>query len=206
MTHADRMTNHWWWRPGWGPGSRFFTFHFTFRQANDLHRLAAEYRRALADVDGLDLVPDESLHLTTQGLDFTDRVPDGDLRAILTAAQHRLAALPAFDLTVHRPEITPEAVRWEAAPSGPPAAVRTALRDAIGTVWKTVPEPADGFGPHVTIAYSSADGPAAPVRAALDTVKAAPVTVHVDHVELIVLHRDRQMYEWEAHTQLPLSG
>ncbi|GAA2330386.1 hypothetical protein Scani_34000 [Streptomyces caniferus] len=203
---TDCMADHWWWRPGWGPGARFFTFHFTFPQARALHRLAADYRRALADVAGLDLVPDECLHLTTQGLDFADRVPDDDLRVILAAAQRRLAVIPGFDLTVHRPEITPEAIRWEAAPSGPPAAVRTALRDAIGSVWATVPEPADGFGPHITIAYSNADGPAAPVRTALATVQAEPVTVHVDQVELIVLHRDRRMYEWEAHTQLPLSG
>ncbi|MEV5481859.1 MULTISPECIES: 2'-5' RNA ligase family protein [Streptomyces] len=135
------------------------------------------------------------MHRTTQGVGFTDRVPEVDLRAILAAAQHRLAAVPAFDLTVHRPEITPEAIRWEAAPSGPPAAVRAALRDAIGSVWDTVPEPADGFGPHITIAYSSADGPAAPVRAALDTVQVEPVPVHVDRVELIVLQRDRRMYE-----------
>lgn len=206
MTHTERMANHWWWRPGWGPGSRFFTFHFTFQQARSLHRLADEYRRALAGVGGLDLVPDECLHLTTQGLDHADRVPDDDLRAILAAARHRLASIPSFDLTVHRPEITSEAIRWEAAPSGPPADVRTALRDAIGSVWDTVPEPADGFGPHITIAYSSADGPAEPVRAALDTVQAEPVTMHVDRVELIVLHRDRRMYEWDTHTQLPLGG
>ncbi|MFE3770815.1 2'-5' RNA ligase family protein [Streptomyces sp. NPDC059122] len=204
MTHTDRMADHWWWRPGWGPGARFLTFHFTFQRSGRLHRLAADYRRALADVEGLDLVPDESLHLTTQGLDFVDRVPKDDLSAILAAARQRLASVPAFDLVVERPEITPEAIRWEASPSGPPAAVRTALRAAIGTSWDTVPEPADGFRPHITIAYSNADGPAAPVRAALDTVKAAPATVRVDQVELIVLHRDRKMYEWEAHTRLPL--
>ncbi|MFL4496518.1 2'-5' RNA ligase family protein [Streptomyces sp. VTCC 41912] len=206
MTHTDRMADHWWWRPGWGPGSRFLTFHFTFQRADSLHRLAADYRRALADVEGLDLVPDESLHLTTQGIDFVDRVPGEDLAAILEAARCRLATLPRFELTVDRPEITPEAIRWEAAPSGPPADVRAALRDAIGTVWDTVPEAADGFRPHITIAYSSADGPAAPVRTALDAMTSAPATVHVDQVELIVLHRDRRMYEWEAHTQLPLAG
>ncbi|MFK0297216.1 2'-5' RNA ligase family protein [Streptomyces sp. NPDC090442] len=204
MTTHDRMADHWWWRPGWGPGSRFLTFHLTFQLSPGLHRLAAEYRAALADLGGLDPVPDASLHMTLQGLNFADRVSGDDLRAVLSAAQSRLARFPAFDLRVHRPEITPEAIRWEATPSGPPAAVRAALRDAIGTVWDTVPEPAE-FAPHITIAYSNATGPAAPVRAALDAVTTDPATVHVDQVELIVLNRDRRMYEWDTHTQLTLA-
>ncbi|GGV05566.1 hypothetical protein GCM10010211_85530 [Streptomyces albospinus] len=123
MAHTDRTTDHWWWRPGWEPGARFFTFHFTFQRTDSLHRLAADYRRALTDVEGLDLVPDQNLHLTTQGLDFADRVPQDEVRAILTAARQRLASVPAFDLAVDRPEITPEAIRGEAAtPSGPSSA------------------------------------------------------------------------------------
>ncbi|WP_234017531.1 MULTISPECIES: 2'-5' RNA ligase family protein [unclassified Streptomyces] len=199
-----RMANHWWWRPGWQMGSRFLTFHFTFQQAPDVHRLASLYRHALADVDGLNLVPDTWLHLTTQGLGFSDDVPDGDVQAILSAAADRLSHIPAFDVTLDRPEITPEAIRWEATPSGPPTAVRSALRDAIGSIWDAVPEPDDGFTPHVSIAYSNSTGPDDPVRAALDAVETHPATARLDQVELIVLNRDQQMYEWETYAQLPL--
>ncbi|MEU7229957.1 2'-5' RNA ligase family protein [Streptomyces chrestomyceticus] len=204
--HTDArppMADHWWWRPGWQPGTRFLTFHFTFQNAPEVHRLAAAYRTALADVAGLDLVPDRWLHLTTQGLGFADTVPDDEVRAVLAAAATRLAALPPFDLTLHRPETTPEAIRWEATPTDPPAAVRTALRDAIRTVRGTVDEP-DGFTPHISIAYSNTTGPAGPVQAALDTVDASPATTHIDHVDLVRLNRDRHMYEWDAHTPLPL--
>ncbi|MFH8411018.1 2'-5' RNA ligase family protein [Streptomyces sp. NPDC018019] len=166
--------------------------------------MAAAYRTALAGVGGLDLVPDRWLHLTTQGIGFADTVPAAEVQAVLAAPADRLAALAPFDLTLHRPEITPEAIRWEAAPAGPPTAVRTALRDAIRTARGTVDESDDGFAPHISIAYSNATGPAAPVQAALDTVAAAPATAHIDHVELIVLNRDRRMYEWDTHTRLPL--
>ncbi|MER7109431.1 2'-5' RNA ligase family protein [Streptomyces sp. NPDC000229] len=199
------MANHWWWRPGWREGRTFYTWHLTFRDAPDVHRLAATYRHALADVPGLDLVPDQWLHLTMQGLGFTDEVPDEDVNAIVDAATSRLAHSGAFDLTLHRPAITPEAIRWEAQPAEPAAAVRTAIRHAIGDVWRNVPEEPDGFAPHVSIAYSNSKGPAEPVQQALDSVDTVPATARVRAVELIVLGRDRQMYEWDTHTRISLS-
>jgi 2'-5' RNA ligase len=191
------MANHWWWRPGWEPGRRFYTWHFTFQAATDVHRLADAYRRGLVDVPGLDLVPDRWLHLTMQGLGFVDEVSERDARATADAARRRLADIAPFDLRLHRPEITPEAIRWEAEPSGPPTAVRAAIRAAIADVWDDVPEPEDGFAPHVTIAYSNSDGPAGPVAHALDAVDAEPATARIEQVDLIVLGRDNQMYEWE---------
>ncbi|MFF0250785.1 2'-5' RNA ligase family protein [Streptosporangium sandarakinum] len=120
-------------------------------------------------------------------------------------ATTRLAAIPAFELRLDRPQITPEAIRWEGTPAAPAAAVRSAVREAIGEVWQQVPEPADGFAPHVTIAYSNATGPTAPVAAALDSVDAAPAPAQIRSAELIVLGRDRRMYEWETYATVPLS-
>ena len=25
--HADQLTDHWWWRPGWKVGTRFYAWH-----------------------------------------------------------------------------------------------------------------------------------------------------------------------------------
>ncbi|MFI0914244.1 2'-5' RNA ligase family protein [Streptomyces abikoensis] len=198
------MANHWWWRPGWRHGRTFYTWHFTFQNATDIHRLAAEYRHALSDVPGLDLVPDRWLHLTMQGLGFVDEVPEKDVQAIIESASARLRKVPAFSLALHRPEITPEAIRWEAAPGNPPAMVRNEIRAAIAEVWPTVPETADGFAPHVSIAYSSAEGPAAPVAQALKRVNPEPASVTLDSVELIILNRDNRMYEWEKCARISL--
>jgi hypothetical protein len=106
------------------------------------------------------------------------------------AASQRLATIPAFDVTLHRPEITPEAIRWEAQPGKPAASVRSAVRDAIGDVWTDVPEKPHGFAPHVSIAYSNSDGPAEPVQRALDTVDSTPATHRVRAV-VVSPPRDR---------------
>ena len=198
------MANHWWWRPGWAPGRRFYTFHITFAGAPEIHRIAADYRAILSPFPGLDLVPDHGLHLTMQGLGFTDEVALSDADTIVEAATERLQAMPPFDLTLNRPQITPEAIRWEAQPGHAPAAARTHIRDAIATVWEHVPEQDDQFAPHVSIAYSNAGGPAGPLQAALQTARTEPATATISAIELIVLGRDRQMYEWETHAVLPL--
>jgi 2'-5' RNA ligase len=202
---SDRMADHWWWRPGWGPGSRFYTWHLTFQDAPEVHKLADRYRASLADVPGLDLVPDRWLHLTMQGLGFVEEVSEQDLRAIIDAAASRLVAVPAFNLELDRPTITPEAIRWDPVSSGP-ATVRSAIRDAIADVWAQVPEAADGFGAHVTIAYSNSDGPAEPVRDALAGVPSSPATARVGFADLIILNRDNRMYEWETFASLPLAN
>ncbi|WP_205314944.1 2'-5' RNA ligase family protein [Nonomuraea lactucae] len=206
MGDDHRMADHWWWRPGWEQGRRFYTWHLTFEDAPEVHRLAQAYRDGLADVPGLDLVPDQWLHLTTQGLGFVGEVDEADMHAIVQAATKRLAGIAPFELTLDRPRITPEAIRWEAAPAEPPSAVRDAIRAAIGDVWATVPEPADGFAAHVTIAYSNAGGPAGPALAALDAVEAAPAVAPVRSAELIVLGRDRRMYEWDSFATVPLGA
>jgi len=56
--HADRVRDHWWWRPGWHVGRRFYAFHVTFEDQSDLYRLADAYRSALVDLSTVTLVPD----------------------------------------------------------------------------------------------------------------------------------------------------
>ncbi|MEU4574596.1 2'-5' RNA ligase family protein [Nonomuraea sp. NPDC023979] len=206
MSDEQQMADHWWWRPGWALGRRFYTWHLTFENAPEVHRLAQSYRQGLTHVPGLDLVPDPWLHLTMQGLGFVDEVSEEDVQAIVNAARTMLAGIEPFELKLDRPRITPEAIRWEASPSGPVSAVRNAVRKAIATVWSTVPEPARGFAAHVSIAYSNASGPVEPVQAALDAVDEAPALAPVRSAELIVLNRDRRMYEWEPCETVPLAG
>lgn len=204
MTDPTRMADHWWWRPGWSAGCRFLTWHLTFDGQSEVHRLAADYRRTLADVPGLDLVPDQWLHLTMQGLGFAQDVPDADVASIVDAARSRLAKIPAFDVSIDRPTVTPEAIRWEAAPGEPVAAVRLAIRAAIVDVWADVPEREDGFRPHISIAYSNSDGPAAPALQALAAAPPPSASARVSSAELILLGRDRRMYEWEPVATVPL--
>ncbi|WP_222708995.1 2'-5' RNA ligase family protein [Nonomuraea sp. C10] len=65
-----------------------------------------------------------------QGLGFVDEVEEAHVRAIVEAAQISLTHVEPFALTLDRPRITPEAIRWEAQPPQPVAAVRDRIRAA----------------------------------------------------------------------------
>ncbi len=53
------------------------------------------------------------------------------------------------------------------------------------------------FVPHVTVAYANRAAATAPIRTALDAVTPArAVSVHFRRLSLIMMHRDRRMYEW----------
>ncbi|MGJ5871907.1 2'-5' RNA ligase family protein [Streptomyces griseiscabiei] len=204
-TRTEGMRNHWWWRPGWSIGRRFYTWHLTFDGQADVHRLAAEYRSALAPFGtGLTPVPDRWLHLTMQGIGFVGETTEQDVNTIVEVATTRLAAIPAFDLRIGPDVLDPEAVLLRVHPDGPVRNIRNAIREAIGEVLGEIPEKAEGFTPHVSVAYSAGAGPAEPVAHLLDGIDLAPAQARISSAELIVIHRDNRMYEWESFARVPL--
>ncbi|MFE9552887.1 2'-5' RNA ligase family protein [Streptomyces sp. NPDC006692] len=203
-TAPERMRDHWYWRPGWDVGRRFYTWHLTFDGQADVHRFAAAYRAVLAPVGGLDLVPDRWLHLTMQGIGFVGEVDEQDALGIAAAAKIRLADVPAFDFVLQAPVVDPEAILVPVQPEGPVRAVRDAIRSAIGDVLPDVPERAEGFRPHVSVGYSNSTGPAVPFATALAGASIAPAHGRITQAELIIIHRDHRMYEWESLAKVAL--
>jgi hypothetical protein len=199
------VRNHWYWRPGWHPGTRFYTFHVTWRDQPAVQRLGEETRARLAGVPGLDPVPGEWLHLTMQGVGFAGEVSDADLARIADAAGLRLASVAPVNVVLPPPRAASEGAATYAAPAGVLDHVRSAVRAAIGDVWGAdrVPESAE-WAAHVSFAYASTDAPAAPVNRVLAGASGARATVQA--VDLIRLGRDRRIYEWETVTRLPLGG
>jgi hypothetical protein len=197
------MRDHWWWRPGWAPGRRLWTFHVTWRDQFAVQSLATAARERLAGLPGLDLVPGEWLHCTTQGVGFDDDVSAADLSAIAASARVRLATVapPLVELT--SPAAAIEGALCWVGPAGALDAVRDALRAAIGEVWGAhqVPEDAQ-WSPHVSFAYANANGPSEPVDEALAGL--GGVTAVIRSVDLIRLGRDRHLYEWDSAQSLPL--
>jgi 2'-5' RNA ligase len=203
------IRNHWWWRPGMRPGRRVDTFYVTFSGLPSARVLAASARQRLAGLPGLDLVPDEWLHLTVQEVGFSDEVTGTDLAAIIAAATDGLATIAPVTVTMGPPKVVGEGIICPVTPAGALDPIWDEVRAAIGDVrgpdrvldsarWAR-------WSPHVSLAYANADGPAEPFKAALDGFTDV-ATVTVGAVDLIRFGRDRQMYEWETITRLPLGG
>jgi hypothetical protein len=67
-----------------------------------------------------------------------------------------------------------------------------------------VPEPAGGFTPHVSLAYSNTDGPDDPYAAALAAMAPRSATVETAAVQAISLGRDAHLYRWATLATVPL--
>jgi hypothetical protein len=201
---VTQIADHWWWRPGWGQGTRFYTFHFTFQDQPVIQEHAAKARAQLEGLPGLDLVPGQWLHLTTQGVGFADKVSDDDLTAIVSAARRHLATVAPVPVSVGPPVVASEGIACWVGPDGALDPARDAIRAAIGDVWGSdqVPEGPD-WTPHVSVAYSNVSGPADIYETALDR-QASAASATLGAAQLIRLGRDRRLYEWETIATLPL--
>lgn len=204
---ADHMRNHWWWRPGWSVGRRMYTWHVTFDDHPELHELVSAYQLALSSLGGLDLIPARWLHLTMQGIAFTDGIDPQQIADIAEAARKRLASQRPVTLTIGPAIVDPEAIMFQVAPTDAITPVRAAIRSAIADVRGAaqVPESYE-WTPHISLAYSNSDGLAAPFITAVDNVSNPPVTLTVSKVHLIELSRDTHLYQWTTTAEISLSS
>jgi len=201
----DDMADHWRWRRGWRPGRRKYTWHFTFDGKKEVHDLAASYQARLGALPGLDLIPARWLHLTTQGVGFTDEVSAEDVAALLEASTARLKAFPAQRVTLGPALVTPEAILLDVTPADALAAIRHELRQAIiDVLGRARLAGGDGWMPHVSLAYSNAAWPQAPYLAATEGGDATETMIST--VRLIVLGRDEHLYKWTTRGQVQLAN
>ena len=201
----DHMADHWRWRSGWRPGRRKYTWYFTFGGHQEVRDLAAGYQARLAALPGLDPIPARWLHLTVQGVGFTDEVSDEDVTALLAASAGRLKDFAAQRVTLGPALVAPEAILLEVMPTDGLAAIRHELREAIADVLG----PARLAGtaewmPHVSVAYSHGTAPMAPYLAAVADGGTAETVLST--VELMVLGRDHRLYEWTTRGKAQLTG
>lgn len=129
-TDADTLVDHWWWRPGWQVGTRFYAWHVTVVDLPVLADHVAAYQTALSGFGFLDMVPRPWLHITMQGLDHTNAVTDPVRDTVAAAVTEQLAAVPAPTLTFARPVLFSEAVVIPTTDPRPLATIRDAIRSA----------------------------------------------------------------------------
>lgn len=195
------VRNHWWWRPGWAEGRHFYACHLTLDDQPQLRELVAEYQQALAGMQEIDLIPPQWLHLTMQGIGFTDEISADERVALDRALTAGLAAIepPVAEfryLTVH-----PEAVYLKAHPAAALYPLRSKMHDAVASVLgpdrltEAAPDRAT-FLPHLSIGYINRDGQTEPIAAALRSLTARTVYATFTKADLLEYHRDNGMYAW----------
>lgn len=120
--------------PGWETGRSFYTGHVTLADQPELKALAETCARTLEQLPMLGPVPLEWLHLTVQGVGFTDEVTRSDINSIVRGAQSRCAVLQPVTVSVGPPQLDAETIQMAVRPVEQLASVRGAIRAAIADV------------------------------------------------------------------------
>lgn len=206
---SDSTRDHWWWRPGWRMGRSFYTWHVTFEENSPVGDLVDQFAPVLQQIPTMQPVPRRWLHITVQGLGFTDEVARADVARIVAAAGKYLRQRDPLDAAFGPPAADRETIGLPvAAPEL--VQIRADLQRAIGDVWGTdnVPERADRFGAHLSLAYSTGERSIPElqrliVQADLDQVR---VSERISAVSLIELNRDNHQYEWREVASVSLGS
>jgi len=199
----ERTQNHWWWREGWGPGTRYLTWHLSFEGATPLHEAAQRACEALSTVPGVDVVPVEWLHLTMTGVGHSDDFDSSSLKehvdSVLSAAS-RTSVIP---LVFDRLFIYQEGVCLSATSPGLQE-LRTLQSELVSAAGGPVPDPDEVFYPHVSLGYFSREISEEALSDALDLADLRPVVVASPRLSLIELGRDDRVYTWRVMAQQDL--
>jgi 2'-5' RNA ligase len=200
----DRTRDHWWWRPGWGPGSRYLTFHLTFEGANALHAAARQVAANLRGARAVDLVPTEWLHLTMTGVGFTTELGDRALETLTDTVFSWVRATKTDPLRFHRSFMYGEGFGIATRPAAWLDDLKAVQSDAVSTVRDVHND--SSFEPHVSLAYFSGDADVARVEHAARALPADDIVVEHPRLSLIELGREDRVYTWHVLRQLTLGG
>jgi len=200
---AERLSNHWTWRPDWSCDRPCLWWYLTFRGAPQLRRAAEQLQGPLARA-GLDVIPSLWLHLTLCEVGFADGVDDARSDAVVAEARRRLAGHRPLSLTLGPVETLPGAVVLTATPLGALRALRRQLLLATASVTELPPgQPSDAaFWPHVSLAYVNREARRA------EALRGIPghttLQVDVGQVTLAAVTRRERHYQWRTRAEVRL--
>lgn len=185
------------WSGWWTETTRFYAWHLTVEDTA-VPRLVARYHRALRDLEGLELVPVNWLHLTVHGVGLVEDVSTEARDRMVEAVAGELAAEPAPAVEFGDWVVDHGTIGLRLVSAEPFHTIRAAVRRGmIGALGADgVAEPADGCQPHLTLAFLTADQASGPLLRRLTGVAAQPLTVRVRTASLLEMYRTRQAYQW----------
>lgn len=189
------------------PGRVDLTWHVLVDDPGVVRALA-RWRDALAAFEHLAPVADEGLHMTVQGVAFLDTLPEDAPARVAAAVRERLRGLPPVTVDLTTPEVVQDGVvvgvRDDSALQELRAAVRAGIADAGLDV-----HGGEDWWPHVSLAYSRADGPGGPVREVLGPAvdgSGEPPALTVRRVSLLAQRMEPPAYVWDVLEAAELGG
>lgn len=168
---------------------------------------AATARQRLARFTGLHMTPPEWLHVTILRAGTADTMTQEDMNRMVARAQADLARTAPVTITLQRVLYHPEAIVLSVSPGSALAPVLAAARTATHEILGPDAGDLEGneFVPHLTLCYSTAEQPAAPVIAELGKTL-PPCEVTVGELSLVVQDGPEDEWNWRVAGSVRLLG
>ena len=198
-----QMTNQWHERPGQRPGRELYHWHMLFHDQPRVHELAAAAQNKLAGQEGLDIIGMSWLHMTTYVAGFADEVPESAVDAMTADARGRLSQIEPIPVSLGRVFYASNAIVLPVEPSGALTPVHDAVRVATQAAGCAGHSATDPWLPHVSVAYSNATIPAAPIIAALG--RSLPQTeIAIRSISLVAQTQVGRSWRWRPMAEVRL--
>jgi 2'-5' RNA ligase len=189
-------------------GEGLLYWHMLLGTDPDAVALAKEGQGRLARFSGLHMTPLERLHMSVLIAGAADAITAEQTKQMAAAASRLLADVPPIMVTVGKVLYHPEAIMLAARPAEALApvldAARGATREATGSPGQSATKLAS-WTPHITIAYSTAHQPAAPVIAALGR-NLPERSLRISSVSVVNQQGPERCWSWKLEATIPLGG
>jgi 2'-5' RNA ligase len=206
---GTNLVNHWTHAPEWDD-NHLLAVYITFADQPAIHAMVDRYQAVLADLPQLDLVRPEWRHLTMLGIAFTHEIAHLPIDRI-AADCARIVATQSIPTLIGKPaQVATDSVVIPIEPKRDLELLRHNLMESArellgGRDPYKLPEPPQGFDPHVTVAYANAAISGTEIENRLATVDYVEATVQIEAMSLIELSRRERTWTWRSERRLPLA-
>ena len=199
------MIDRWQDRAEPAPGEGLIYWHMLMGTNPDVIALAQEARRKLARFSGLHLTPYAWLHMTALIAGDASEITGEQIRQMASVASRLLADIPPPTVTVGKILFHPEAIMLAAQPAEALLPVLEAVREATQAVTGSPGRAGNKlpWTPHITIAYSTARQPAAPIIATLGH-SLPERKVQISAVSLVNQRGPERDWDWNPKASIRL--
>jgi 2'-5' RNA ligase len=180
-------------------------WHLLLGADTGVRAMAEDAQRRLARFPGLHMTPARWLHVTVLRAGTSALVTPSGMDAMLATAQAALGETAPVSVTLRRVLYHPEAVALGVSPRLALAPVLEAARAATREVLGADPGNEEEWVPHLTLCYSTAEQPAAPVIAELGTALPSCGVV-IGTLSLVVQEGPEDLWNWRVAGNVRLLG
>jgi 2'-5' RNA ligase len=201
------MEDRWEHRAEPAPGEGTVYWHMPMHDYPQVTALAREARQRLAPFSGLHMTPLERLHMTIMVAGPTAQFTSAQLDRMASTAADLLSTMPPVTVTLGRVLYHPEAITLGASPAKALAPIRNAALTAtrLATGQDLTHDEHERWIPHITICYSTAHQPAAPLIAALG--ESLPrCDIQISAFSLIIQRGPERRWDWSTIATIRLAA